>query len=96
MLSRFFFEMVIFTYRSEEHPSYILTTKVLQSDITTGYEMSNQIVETINGKKENNMAHVIEAFKAEVTTNDKVDETEIFVTYVYQQKIQNVTNAILL
>jgi len=53
-------------YRSTDHPSYVLMTRVLQCDITTGYDMTSQIVEAVNGKVIHTMQDLIDAFKEEI------------------------------
>jgi len=68
----------ILEYRSQEHPRYVLMTKVLQTDITTGYEMTNQIVESVNGIDVHTMDDLIKAFKGDINeyTKENVKENE--------------------
>eukprot|EP00392_Amoebophrya_sp_AT5.2_P001268 g1270.t1 len=56
-------------YRTAENPDYVLVTKILQADLTAGYDrIRNLIVERINGITIHTLEDVVKAFES--VTND--------------------------
>ena len=49
--------------RTIKNPGYVLMTKTLQCDSTTGFDMTNEIVERVNGKNVHSLEDLLDAFK---------------------------------
>jgi S1-C subfamily serine protease len=64
-------EASLLDYKSNTNPGYVLMTKVLQNESTTGYDMNNQIVKMVNGKNIHTMMDLIDAFKEKSVDDDQ-------------------------